>query len=141
MDAILEAAKGLDVQILRPGEILVTEGQRTGRLFILKSGMLEVVREGSSVAGIAEPGSVIGELSALTDDAHSATVRSRDGAEVYIVDHPDQFLDAHPTVARHIARVLAQRLLKTTAILVDMRRRAKEREDKDLFEKIFELIK
>ena len=33
MDAILEAAKALPVQILRPGEILVSEGQRTGRLF------------------------------------------------------------------------------------------------------------
>lgn len=47
---------------------------------------------------------------------------------------------AHPAAARHIAKLLAARLHKTTALLVDMRRQAKVREDQDMFDKIFALL-
>src|SRR5690606_13185941 len=97
--SIFEAALGLPVRALRPHGILLTEGERSDKLYILKSGDLEVVRNGSVVAGFTEHGAVIGEMSALLDQPHSATVRTRAGAEVYVVDDPDAFLDRHPPVA------------------------------------------
>src|SRR5690606_1302521 len=102
LEQILKAAKGLRVTFVSPGGTLVEAGARSGKLYILKAGDLEVLRDGSSVAGIGEPGSVIGDMSVLLDQPHSATVRSRLGAEVYVVDQPDQFLEAHPAVARHL---------------------------------------
>ena len=63
------------------------------------------------------------------------------GAEVYAIDDPNAFLDANPGVARQIAKLLAIRLQKTTALLVDMRMQAKEREDLVMFDKIFALLK
>lgn len=141
MEQILEAAKSLPVHTLGPHALLLSEGGNTGKLYILKSGDLEVVRDGTSVAGIAEPGSVIGDMSALLGEPHSATVRTRGGAQVYVAHDPDAFLEAHPVVARHIARLLAQRLQKTTALLVDMRKQTKVREDQDMFDKIFALLK
>ena len=141
MEQILEAAKSLPLYKLAPRAVMITEGGKTGKLYILKSGDLEVVREGSSVAAIAEPGSVIGDMSVLLDEPHSATVRTRGGAEVYIAENPDAFLEAHPPVARHIAKILALRLQKTTALLVDMRRQSKVREDHEMFDKIFALLK
>jgi CRP/FNR family transcriptional regulator, cyclic AMP receptor protein len=141
MEKILEAAAGLPTWRLKPGDVLVAEGQRTGRLYILSIGTLEVVRDGSSVAAMSQPGSVIGELAVLLDEPHTATVRTRDGAIVHVVDNPTEFMDANPAVSRHIATTLAQRLQKTTAILVDMRKRSKEREDHELFEKMFALLK
>lgn len=138
---ILAAAADLPVTVLAPRTVLVAEGAHSGKLYILKSGDLEVVRNGSVVAGFGEPGSIVGEMSVLLDMPHSATVRSRMGAEVHVVDDPAAFLEGHPGVARHIARSLAQRLQKTTALLVDMRRQAKAREDHDMFDKIFALLK
>jgi CRP-like cAMP-binding protein len=139
--AIIEAAKALPVTVLGPRGVLVAEGATSGKLYVLKSGDLEVVRDGSVIAGFAEPGSIVGEMSVLLDTPHSATVRSRLGAEVHVVDDPIAFLEANPAVARHIAKVLAQRLQKTTALLVDMRHQAKEREDHEMFDKILALIK
>ena len=141
MEQILEAAATLPVSVLGPRAVLVSEGARTGKLYILKSGDLEVVRDGTSVAAIGEPGSVVGDMSVLLDLPHSATVRTRHGAEVYVADDADAFLDAHPAAARHLAKLLAGRLHKTTALLVDMRQRAKVREDQDMFDKIFDLLK
>ena len=141
MTTIFEAALGLPVTTLAPHGTLVAEGDRSGKLYILKSGDLEVVRDGSVVASFADAGAVVGEISALLDQPHSASVRSRQGAEVYVVDDPAAFLDRHPAVAREIARTLAQRLAKTTALLVDMRQRGKEREDQEMFDKIFALLR
>ena len=50
-------------------------------------------------------------------------------------------MDAHPPIAREIAEALAVRLQKTTALLVDMRHQAKERQDHEMFDKIFALLK
>ena len=140
MEQILVAAATLPVSVLGPRAVLVNEGARTGKLYILKSGDLEVVRDGSTVAAIGDPGSVIGDMSALLDLPHSATVRTRNGAEVHVAEDADAFLDAHPAAARHIAKLLAARLHKTTALLVDMRRQAKVREDQVMFDKIFALL-
>ncbi|MBK8085005.1 MAG: cyclic nucleotide-binding domain-containing protein [Devosia sp.] len=141
MQHILEAAKSLPLFKLGPRAVVFAEGSSTGRLYILKSGDLEVVRQGSSVAGIAEPGSVVGDMAVLLGQPHSATVRTRNGAELHVAEDADRFLDEHPAVARHLARELAVRLHKTTALLVDLRQRAKAREDQDMFDRIFDLLK
>jgi CRP-like cAMP-binding protein len=141
VQAILEAARELPVTTLGPQGILVSEGDRSGRLYILKSGDLEVLRDGSVVAAIAYPGAIVGEISALLAQPHSATVRSRGGAQVHVAADPIGFLDDHPAVARHMAKSLASRLQKTTALLVDLRQRLKARDDHELADKIFALLK
>ncbi len=138
---VLDAMAGLPVTALKPGDVLVAEGDRSGKLYILKSGELEVFRDGSVVAGFSEPGTIVGEISVLLGQPHSATIRARHGAEVHTVADPAGFLDAHPAVAREIARSLALRLQKTTGLLIDMRQRAKAREDHEMFDKIFALLK
>lgn len=138
---ILEAAQYYPVSVIEPRGVLVHEGQKTGKLYVLKSGELEIVRDGSHVATVGEVGAIIGEMSVLLDQPHTATVRSRLGAEVYVIDDPDNFLDDNRGVAREIASLLATRLQKTTALLVDMRRQAKERQDQVMFDEIFALLK
>jgi CRP-like cAMP-binding protein len=138
---ILEAAAGQPVTVLSPRGVLVAEGARTGKLYILKSGDIEVVREGSVVASFDTPGAVVGEMSVLLNQPHTATVRSRSGAEVHVVEDAVAFLDDNPAVARHIAHALAQRLQKTTALLVDLRQQMKERQDHEMADRIFALLK
>lgn len=138
---ILEAVQNYPVTVIGPRGVLVQEGQKTGKLYVLKSGDLEIVRDGSLVASLGEAGAIVGEMSVLLDQPHTATVRSRMGAEVHTIADPDAFLDANPTIARQIAGLLAVRLQKTTALLVDMRQQAKEREDHVMFDKIFALLK
>src|SRR6218665_992263 len=124
---ILAAVQNYPVTVIGPRGVLVREGDKTGKLYVLKSGDLEIVRDGSLVASLGEPGAIVGEMSVLLDQPHTATVRSRMGAEVYAIADPAAFLDSNPSIARQIASLLAVRLQKTTALLVDMRQQAKER--------------
>ena len=58
------------------GETVLTEGTKTGRLLILKSGAVSIVKSGTEIDQVAEPGAVFGELSALLDQPHTADVRT-----------------------------------------------------------------
>ena len=51
------------------GETVFAEGTKTGRLLILKSGAVCIVKGDTEIAHVAEPGAVFGELSALLDRA------------------------------------------------------------------------
>lgn len=141
METVLSTVSDLPLASLGPGEALLSEGARSGKLYVLKSGDLEVVRDGSVVATLSEPGDIIGEMSVLLDTPHSATVRSRSGAELHVIEDPTAFLDTNPAIARHVARTLAARLHNTTAHLIDMRRQAKAHEDHEMFDKIFALLR
>jgi CRP-like cAMP-binding protein len=62
------------VRPVAAGDVVVAEGERSGTLFVVGSGEFEVTRQGSTIATITEPGSVIGEGSVLLDTPHGATV-------------------------------------------------------------------
>ena len=58
------------------GTEVLHEGGRTGHLFLLIEGRLEVVKGDTVVATMTEPGAVVGEMSVLLDTPHTATVRA-----------------------------------------------------------------
>src|SRR5271165_1739648 len=68
------------------GETVFAEGTKTGRLLILKSGAVSIVRSGVEIATVAKPGAVFGELSALLDEPHSADVRALETSEFHAAD-------------------------------------------------------
>ncbi|RYH05829.1 MAG: cyclic nucleotide-binding domain-containing protein, partial [Alphaproteobacteria bacterium] len=70
---ILEAVQNYPVTVIGPRGVLVQEGQKTGKLYVLKSGDLEIVRDGSLVASLGEAGAIVGEMSVLLDQPHTAT--------------------------------------------------------------------
>ena len=64
----------LPLESFDAGETVFAEGTKTGRLLILKSGAVCIVKGGSEIARVADPGAVFGEISALLDQPHSADV-------------------------------------------------------------------
>jgi len=53
----------LPLSTYRAGETVIADGSRTGRLLILRKGTVAIVKEGTEIAQVAEPGAVFGELS------------------------------------------------------------------------------
>jgi len=103
------------------GTVVLHEGGRTGHLFVLIEGRLEVVKGGDSVVAVlTEPGAVLGEMSVLLDQPHTATVRAASDSVVYEFDDAANFLRTQPAVALLIARLLAQRLNVATTYLADL---------------------
>lgn len=108
-------------QQVEAGAELLTEGTRSGRLFVLADGVLEVVRGDTQVALVTEPGAIFGEMSVLLDTPHTASVRALMPSSVYVFDDAAAFLRADPEIAFFVARMLAQRLNAATSYLVDVK--------------------
>jgi CRP/FNR family transcriptional regulator, cyclic AMP receptor protein len=102
---------------IAPGMALIEQGGRTGQLYVLKEGQLEVVRDGKHVTTIKTPGAVIGEMSVLLDTPQSATVRAITEVDYFVIDNALDVLHSHPDWLLQIARLLAQRVNTTTAQL------------------------
>jgi CRP/FNR family transcriptional regulator, cyclic AMP receptor protein len=120
MHAILDYCKEAAQRQVPAGTIVLREGTKTGRLFILIEGRLEVIRGGAVVAVLAEPGALTGEMSLLLDRPHTATVRAAADSLIYEVDDAASFLNQQPSVALLIAQLLAQRLNVATTYLADL---------------------
>ena len=103
------------------GSLILHEGGRTGHLYVLIEGKLEVVKGDTVVATITEPGAVLGEMSVLLDKPHTATVRAAQDSVVYEIDDATSFLRKQPGVALLIARMLAQRLNIANTYLADIK--------------------
>jgi CRP/FNR family transcriptional regulator, cyclic AMP receptor protein len=104
------------------GTEVLHEGGRTGHLYVLIEGRLEVVKGDTIVATITEPGAVLGEMSVLLDTPHTATVRAAQDSAIYEIDDAASFLRQQPAVSLMIARMLAQRLNVANTYLADLKR-------------------
>jgi CRP/FNR family cyclic AMP-dependent transcriptional regulator len=120
MRAMLDYCGGGTKREVPAGALILHEGGKTGHLFVLLEGRLEVVKGDSVVAVITEPGAVLGEMSVLLDQPHTATVRAASGSVVYEFDDAASFLRDQPAVALLIAQLLAQRLNVATTYLADL---------------------
>lgn len=120
MRAILDHCSGGVRRSLPAGTDFIHEGGKTGHLFVLIEGKVEVSRGDSLVAVITEPGAVFGEMSVLLDLPHSARVRTASDTEVYEFDDAASFLRQQPAMALLIAQLLAQRLHIATTYLTDL---------------------
>src|SRR5580658_4658803 len=90
------------------GKTVLRDGTKTGRLLILKKGVVSVVKSGVEIAKVAEPGAVFGELSALLDEPHGADVRALEPSEFHVA--AGDLLIREPAALRYVATVLAGRL-------------------------------
>jgi CRP/FNR family cyclic AMP-dependent transcriptional regulator len=122
MRDILEYCIGGLRRNVSAGTLVLHEAGRTGHLYVLIEGRLEVIKGDTVVATITEPGAVLGEMSVLLDQPHTATVRAALDSVVYEIDDAASFLRAQPAVAILIARMLAQRLNAANTYLADIKR-------------------
>ena len=138
MTDILWRFEDMTPKVFAPGEVLMEEGRETGKLFVLKSGTVEVRRRGTTITSISDPGAVVGEMSALLDRPHTATVVAITAVEAYGLENGMKFLEERPGLALHVAAGLARRLENTTDLVVRLRHGAvKKKADVSLFERLF----
>jgi CRP-like cAMP-binding protein len=88
-DEIAQLARTARPQVFGPMERIIVQGQEGDSLFAVVEGTVEVLirRDGGPDVhiGTRPRGTVVGEMSLLTGDPRSATVRAVDGALVYEV--------------------------------------------------------
>jgi CRP-like cAMP-binding protein len=83
--------------------------------------VVEVVRQGTQIARISEPGSVFGEMSVLLDKPHTADVRALERSEFAVADAAT-LLSSDPAATLYIASILAARLDAANVALIEIKR-------------------
>lgn len=110
----------LPIATYRAGEGVLTAGSKTGRLLILKTGAVAILKGSIEIARVNEPGAVIGELSALLNQPHTADVKALEDSQFRIADAA--LLEKNPIAVLHIARILAERLVAIDNGFVELKK-------------------
>ena len=100
----------LPVATYQVGDTVLAAGTTSGRLLVLKTGAVEVMKDGMQIAEVSEPGAVFGELSMLLDQPHTADVRALEVTEFHVADATSLLTDDPATATlRHSAPRAASR--------------------------------
>jgi len=134
-----ERLAALPLESYGPDETVLTEGTSTGRLLILKSGVVSIVKGGTEIAQIARPGAVFGELSALLGQPHTADVLTLEASEFYVAD-ATALLVQDPVALLYVAMSLAQRLDGANHLLLELKSELQAGESPGLMSKTVERI-
>jgi len=97
------------------GETVCREGDAGDTLYVVQAGSVEVVARGANgedvhIADLAAP-AFFGEMSLLTGETRSATVRAKTDAELLVVERRgfERLFQSRPSVAEVVSRTLAAR--------------------------------
>lgn len=134
-----ESLRGLPVMSCPAGETVLTAGSADGRLLVLKSGAVEVVKDGVRIAEVSTPGSVFGELAALLDRSHTADVRTLEPSEFDVAD-ASTLLAGDSIVALHVAAILARRLDSANRAVIELKRQLEAGESRRVIGKTVEKV-
>ena len=122
MTDVLAMCSDLPEMRVAQGERLIEEAVRVDRLYILKAGAFEVVRNGVRIVLIDEPGAFLGEISTVLGSASTASVVAIRDSTVHVLDDASTSVQTRPDLIYAIAQLLARRLSAVTAYLVDIKR-------------------
>jgi CRP/FNR family cyclic AMP-dependent transcriptional regulator len=126
-DDILQLTSDHPDEAIDDATVLLRQGVRSGTLFVLVSGVLEVQRHGRAVVQIAAPGAIVGELGLLLDSPASADVVAIGPVTVRRIDDAARFFAGSPEFARHLATMLARRLWQISTYLSDIQEQFADR--------------
>ena len=115
------------------GEAIIEQGLDGASMFVLLEGAAQVsiAQNGSSIrVGVLRTGDCFGEMSLLTGDKRTATVRAESDCEVLEIGKPAmaKLLRDSPDCVNQLSELLARRKLETEGIIRDATR--PEAEDK-----------
>jgi CRP-like cAMP-binding protein len=130
--AMAALASACTLKTYEKGETVVTEGELDNRMFIIKSGTVEVRKRSLhgdpyTVTRLSSEGhDFFGELGLIDTDKRSATVTCTSACQMYVITRQrfDEFGVEHPRLAllvtREIAKILCQRLRRADQDIITL---------------------
>ncbi|MGQ0624387.1 MAG: cyclic nucleotide-binding domain-containing protein [Sporichthyaceae bacterium] len=119
MDEVLTLCQELPERTFAPDADLLAEGERSGEIHVLLSGTVGIESHDVLIKRVSEPGSFLGEISALLGGTHSARVFALTAVRTKVM-RADTVTE-NPALLLAMARLLAARLQAITGYLVDLR--------------------
>jgi PAS domain S-box-containing protein len=105
------------------GRTIFLEGDDSQDLYILVSGILDVIKGHTKIGEVAEAGAFFGEMSFFLGASRTATVKARSDARTIRIPKEEitTFLVEFPEVAREITKLLAKRLDARSQVLYGLK--------------------
>jgi len=119
-------AENLPVKTIKAGEDLITQGSKTGMVYLLQYGKVEVLHNGQQLCTVSDPGAIFGELAVILKSNHQATVRAVSETTFLVVSDFEALAAKYPQVSWAVTQLLAKRLISTNEILTMARKRFEE---------------
>lgn len=129
MDDILGLCKEMEIRTFAAGEVLIPEGGRTGCLFVLISGTVDVFKRETFVTRVDDPGAFFGELAILLGGNHTASVTAVGEVKCHVLPADKEFLLEHPRIHLAVSELLAVRLKGMIGYLADLKAQYEDRRD------------
>ena len=102
---------GLPEVTMEAGAVLLQEGQRENKVFVLLDGEVIIKSKGRKIAEVDGAGAILGEISALLSTPHEATVTAARQSRCYVIQDYMKFIFENPEACVSVAQVLAVRLV------------------------------
>lgn len=122
-----ELLRSIETIVLEPGQALFHEGEAAEAAYVIRSGVLDVVKEsaGDRLLNVLRPGSLIGEMALLSGHRRSAAVVASERSTLLRLrrDVFQRILATSPSARQIINKQIANTLLRETAILTQEPRR------------------
>jgi CRP-like cAMP-binding protein len=117
-----------DAVTYRPGQVLMKQGDIGDAAYVIIKGDAEVLissKAGDIAVATLRDGDFVGEIAILCDTPRTATVRAKSELKALRIRKEPFFelLHQFPEMAVEMTRLLAERLTRTTAELVEAQRR------------------
>lgn len=122
MNEVLALCQHFPQRRVAQGETLIEQSVARDRLYVLRDGAFEVLRQGVVVVRVTDPGAFLGEISAVLGTPPSAAVVATRDSVVHVIDAASEAVRTRPELTLMIARLMARRLVAVTAYLVDIKR-------------------
>lgn len=108
---------------MEAGTVLLQEGHKGDKVYVLVDGEVVVKARGKMLAEIYDPGTILGEISALLGTPHVATVSAAKQSTFYMIPNFMSFILEHPEACVSVAQVLAVRLINMNNHFVTLKER------------------
>jgi CRP-like cAMP-binding protein len=129
MRTILPLCAGLPERAVPAGETILREGQRSGALYVLIDGSVEILKGDVQVNMVSDPGAIFGEMSVLLEAPHVATVKTLTPSRFRVSDDAASFMRSDPALCLAVSKLLARRLNAVITYLADLKRQFDDQDD------------
>jgi type IV pilus assembly protein PilB len=111
-----------DLDNYEDGDVIIREGNTDNDFFELIQGAVIIVKSGKKIAEINQPGAYLGEMSAISGEARSASVFSKGPSTLrrFQGDKLYEVIENYPDATRHLFKTMVSRLEHSNEIIMKL---------------------
>jgi CRP/FNR family cyclic AMP-dependent transcriptional regulator len=111
IDFQLLANAGFPPATFKPGEVIFTEGDKGDKMYVIRSGEVEIERDGTIVEKLSQ-GGIFGEMALIDGSPRAATARAATPCEVAPITEKSFLFRVQNAILRHCGNAHSRRTVE-----------------------------